>query len=106
MHKISFAISSIKSSSPLEMVFSDVWGPAPIPSVDGLHYYLIFVDYFTKYVWLFPTKQNLKFPKFFQNLRSWLKFFSTDPLFLFTQIMVVSLFIFENSLFLMESLIS
>lgn len=44
------------SSKPLELIYTDVWGPSPITSVDGFRYYLIFVDHYTKYVWFFPLK--------------------------------------------------
>lgn len=42
------------SSHPLELVFSDVWGPSPIPSIEGHCYFVLFVDDFSKYVWFFP----------------------------------------------------
>ncbi|WKA01579.1 hypothetical protein VitviT2T_019853 [Vitis vinifera] len=53
-HKLPFGVSSLRSRGPLDLVYSDVWGPSPIESIDGFRYYLIFIDYFTKYVWLFP----------------------------------------------------
>lgn len=55
-HKLPFHESSIKTSTPLELIFSDVWGPSPITSVNGYRYYLIFVDHFTRYSWLYPLK--------------------------------------------------
>jgi hypothetical protein len=55
-HKLPFNKSSISSSSPLEIVHSDVWGPSPFSSIDGFRYYVIFIDHFSKYVWLFPLK--------------------------------------------------
>lgn len=68
IHKTPFGISSMKSISPLEFIYSNVWGPAPISSVDGFHYYLILVDHFTKYVWPYPMKKKSEvsqiFPKF------------------------------------------
>ena len=68
MHKLPFSNSSIKSSNLLEYVYSDVWGPAPIVFVDGFRYYLIFVDHFTKYIWVFPMKLKSEvsviFPRF------------------------------------------
>ena len=58
----------MSSSRPLELVYSDVWGPAPTRSLDGFSYYLIFVDHFSKYVWFYPLKNksdvSLIFPKF------------------------------------------
>jgi histone deacetylase 1/2 len=37
-HKLPFTISIIKSTRPLEIIYSDVWGPAPIRSLDGYLY--------------------------------------------------------------------
>lgn len=57
-HKLPFSISSIKSISPLELIFSYVWGPSPVTSVNGYKYYLVFVDHFTRYSWLYPLKSK------------------------------------------------
>lgn len=54
-HKLSFSTSSITSTRPLEVVFSDVWS-SPILSTDQFKYYLILVDHYTKYTWLYPLK--------------------------------------------------
>jgi len=43
-----------KTSAPLELIFSDVWGPAPLFSLDGYRYFVIFVDANTKYIWYYP----------------------------------------------------
>lgn len=53
-HRLPIDVSFMSSSQPLQLVFSNVWGPASIPSVDGFRYYVIFVDNFSKYTWLFP----------------------------------------------------
>jgi len=43
-----------KTSAPLELIFSDVWGPAPIFSSDGFRYFVIFIDAHTKHIWYYP----------------------------------------------------
>ncbi|KAJ9550514.1 LOW QUALITY PROTEIN: hypothetical protein OSB04_014559 [Centaurea solstitialis] len=53
--KLPFGTSSLTTSAPLEVIFSDVWS-SPIYSLDGYKYYVIFVDHFTKYIWLYPIK--------------------------------------------------
>lgn len=45
--KLPFAENSLHSSKPLELIYSDVWGPTDL-SIDGFRYYLIFVDHFSK----------------------------------------------------------
>ena len=47
-HKLPFNISVHKSTKPLELIHSDVWGPAPILSHFGFSYYVIFTDDFSK----------------------------------------------------------
>ena len=49
-----------------ELIFSDVWGPAPLFSSDGYHYFVIFVDAYTKYVWYYPlvAKSDVYFINF------------------------------------------
>ena len=53
--KLPFHQSSIVSSKPLEYIFSDVW-QSPILSTQNFKYYLLLVDHFTRYSWLFPLK--------------------------------------------------
>ena len=57
-HKLPFSISSLHSTNPLEIIFSDVW-TFPVLSQDGFKYYVIFVDHFTKYIWLYPLKKKI-----------------------------------------------
>ena len=56
-HKLPFAKSSITSSSPLDVIFSDVW-TSPISSSDDFLYYVIFVYHFTKYIWFYPLRRK------------------------------------------------
>lgn len=64
-HKLPFNISLKRSSKPLELVHSDVWGSAPTSSHFGNLYYVIFVDNFSKYTWLFPLKNKSDVMKIF-----------------------------------------
>lgn len=56
-HKTPFSNSSLTSSHPLELVFSDVW-TSPVYSIDGYKYYVIFVDHYTHYIWFYPIKNK------------------------------------------------
>jgi hypothetical protein len=44
------------SSMPFELVHSDVWGPAPVASKGGFSYYVVFIDDFTRYCWIYFLK--------------------------------------------------
>jgi hypothetical protein len=54
MHRLHFGASSSMSTSPLHLLFLDVWGPAPLLSLNNKRYYLCIVDDFSRYSWLFP----------------------------------------------------
>lgn len=56
--KLPFKSSETVSTRPLELLHSDVCGPTPIPSVYGFIYYVLFVDDFSKFAWLFPLKSK------------------------------------------------
>lgn len=50
--------STTSYSCPLELIFSDLWGPAPVTSFTGSHYYMTFVDAHTRFTWLFLLKNK------------------------------------------------
>ncbi|WVZ68985.1 hypothetical protein U9M48_017854 [Paspalum notatum var. saurae] len=70
-HQLPYPKSVSKSSAPLELVFSDVWGPSPT-SVGRYNYYVSFIDDFSKFSWIYLLKNKYEvFQRFheFQNLR-------------------------------------
>ena len=67
MHRLPFPNSKFVASSPFELVHFDVWGPAPVMSVDDFRYYVLFVDHFTRFTWLYLLKSKSKvFSKFIE----------------------------------------
>jgi len=50
-HQLPYPRSS-RVSSPLDLVFSDVWGPAPA-SVGRFNYYVSFIDDYSKFTWIY-----------------------------------------------------
>jgi histone deacetylase 1/2 len=52
------------STSPLELVFSDVWGPA-LESFGRFKYYVSFIDDYSKFTWIYLLKKK---SHIFQNL--------------------------------------
>jgi hypothetical protein len=69
-HQLSYLKSSSVSTSPLELIFSDVWGPA-CDSIGWNKYYVSFIDDFSKFTWIYLLKHKSEvFQKFqeFQNL--------------------------------------
>lgn len=54
-HQLPFASSQHVSTAPLQLIHTDVWGPA-ISSVNNSKYYVSFVDDFSRYVWIYFLK--------------------------------------------------
>jgi hypothetical protein len=72
--QLSFSPSSSQYNCPLDLIFSDVWGPSPICSQNGFKYYVSFLDASSRYTWLYPmTKKSdaynifLKFQKYVER---------------------------------------
>uniref|UniRef100_A0A2N9E5R8 Integrase catalytic domain-containing protein n=1 Tax=Fagus sylvatica TaxID=28930 RepID=A0A2N9E5R8_FAGSY len=70
MHQLPFPKSVSITSRPLEIVHSDVWGPAPITSNNGTRYYVTFVDEFTRFTWFFPLQHKCQVLSSFMHFKS------------------------------------
>jgi hypothetical protein len=71
--KLSFNKSSSVSSFPLEKIHSDLWGPSLILSSQKFQYYVIFVDDFTRYTWLYPLKKKSDFYNCFLKFQAFVE---------------------------------
>uniref|UniRef100_A0A2N9HC90 Integrase catalytic domain-containing protein n=1 Tax=Fagus sylvatica TaxID=28930 RepID=A0A2N9HC90_FAGSY len=58
MHQLSFPVSNKQVTAPFALVHSDLWGPAPVQSSTGFKYYVVFVDEFTKFTWVYLLKHK------------------------------------------------
>jgi hypothetical protein len=47
-----------KKSERLELVHTDVWGPAQVSSLGGSHYYVTFIDDATRKTWVYCIRQK------------------------------------------------
>jgi hypothetical protein len=67
-HRQTFSTHGLTSTAPIELIYTDVWGPSHDLGINGSKYYVIFVDHYTKYIWLYPMthKSNVQtiFPQF------------------------------------------
>lgn len=75
--KLSFTLSNSISVAPLDLIHTDVWGPSPYPSIKGSLYYIVFLDDYSKYSWVYPLKLRsdvfdcfIKFQKLVENMFS------------------------------------
>ena len=55
--RVQFVSSSAHSAAPLKLVHTDVWGPALISVRNGVRYFLIFIDNFSRKVWVYFMKK-------------------------------------------------
>lgn len=64
-HQLHFRTSSFHALHPLKYV---VWGPTSVVPVDGFKYFMLLVDLFTSYCWVFPLNAKSQvfsvFPQF------------------------------------------
>jgi transposase InsO family protein len=51
--QLPFSHSQHVTTSPLELLHSDIWC-SPVSSLSGCNYYVVFVDDFSRYSWFFP----------------------------------------------------
>ena len=56
-----------------EMVHTDVWGPSRVPSVGGSKFYIIFIDDFSRKVWIYFLKHKLNVFATFKKWKAELK---------------------------------
>ncbi|KAI0527296.1 hypothetical protein KFK09_002895 [Dendrobium nobile] len=53
-HKLPFDRSVTHTTKPLELLHSDVWGPSSVTTKQGFRYYLLIIDDYSRYSWIFP----------------------------------------------------
>ncbi|KAI0500284.1 hypothetical protein KFK09_018496 [Dendrobium nobile] len=76
-HKLPFAISEHRHKIPLSLVHFDVWGPAPVSSVQGFLYYVIFIDDFSRLTWIYPMRQKSEVTNIFIHFKTYVEKFTS-----------------------------
>ena len=54
--RLPFPNSEFRSGRILERINCDVWGPAPVVSVQGFRFYVVFIDNCSRFCWFYPLK--------------------------------------------------
>ena len=60
-HAIPFKKSFTVTNAPFDLIHSDIWGPASQPTKGGSLYYVLFVDDYTRYTWIYLLKHKSDF---------------------------------------------
>ena len=68
-HQLPYPVSTSVSTKPLQLIFSDVWGPAP-SSVGRHTYYVSFIDVYSKFSWIYLLKKRSDVFQVFQNFQA------------------------------------
>jgi transposase InsO family protein len=55
------------SSTPFDLVHSDVWDPAPFTTEGGSRYFVIFVDDYSRFTWIYMLKHRSNLVPIFQT---------------------------------------
>lgn len=58
IHQFCFPKSDFHASRPLELIHSNVWGPALVTSTNDFQYYILFIDDYSKFTWLYLLKHK------------------------------------------------
>jgi hypothetical protein len=107
--QLPFNNSQHVTTSPLEIIHSDIW-TSPVLSISGCKFYLVLVDDFSRYSWIFPLKYKsdtfacfVKFKCLLENLLSTkIKRLQTDGGREFTSL-VFEKYLSDNGIFLQKS---
>lgn len=55
-HKFPFPNSTTEYTKPLQLLHSDLWGPAPIISSSGYKYYISYIDAYSRHTWIYMLR--------------------------------------------------
>ncbi|KAJ9553280.1 hypothetical protein OSB04_017325 [Centaurea solstitialis] len=77
-YRLPFSLSTTKTSRVFELIHSDLW-TSPVTSLSGFKYYVLFLDDFSHFLWVFPLRAKSEVFSVFKTFRAYvLNQFKTD----------------------------
>ena len=67
-HRKAFGVGIHNSKEFLAYIHSDVWGPSPVASLSGKWYYVVFIDDYSRFVWVYFLMEK---SEVFATFKSW-----------------------------------
>ena len=64
---MSFITSESMSIDIFDLIHSDVWGPSSVSSISGSRYFVVFVDDYSRYSWIFHMKHRSELLQVYSN---------------------------------------
>ena len=55
---LSFPNSTSLCNKPFDLIHSDIWGPAPCTTVNGYRYFVLFIDDYSRFTWIYFLKHR------------------------------------------------
>ena len=88
-----FHTSESISTDIYDLSHFDVWGPSSVSSIGGSRYFVIFVDDYSRYSWIFIMKHHSELLQIYSNFAKMvetqfskrIKIFESDNAFEYTQ---------------------
>jgi transposase InsO family protein len=68
-----FQNSESMSTGIFDLIHSDVWGPSPITSLGGSRYFVVFVDDYSRYSWVFLMRSRDELLNIYRNFANMVK---------------------------------
>ena len=72
-HVLPFNRSDSISSAIFDLVHIDIWGPSPIPTMGGVIYFVIFVDDYSRFTWIYFMKHRSQLFQIYASFASFVQ---------------------------------
>jgi hypothetical protein len=72
-HRLLFPNERNRSRNKLDLIHSDVWGPAQNISLGGSRYFVSFIDDYTRHTWVYLIERKSEVFDYFRNLKGFVE---------------------------------